>query len=393
MTIVAKTKQTIGSYTGSITRDDADNGATLPLDILVLIDLTNADVLQELPALAGLPVGSTVHVKTLGGFTVNRAIISVEGTEAEQLLGQGIFADEGTIALSGYSDYYTFKYMGDAFGGAEIWEVTNHDKDLADADKWAVRAATRVALPAFAVAGALHTQTLTGSINGALVVDGIDFEGAPSTEPVGGVLLGSETGANRQYHGLWHVINGGSAGTKWVLRRRVDFLYSSAAKVGGNVFVELGATNSGKIFAIPAGTVPGSQFEWTPIRAVGSGDFSDDQTANTSGAVTAVLLTIPKQAADTVMQFKVSVIAQDEGAGGEMQGYEHVVRCRWDDSADLTISQVDLRTSFEDQAPLSDAVTFVDNADAVDITVLGIGGQDISWRGQYEALFLTLGGG
>ncbi|MDP6423268.1 MAG: hypothetical protein QGG14_00880, partial [Planctomycetota bacterium] len=113
----------------------------------------------------------------------------------------------------------------------------------------------------------------------------------------------------------------------------------------------------------------------------GLDDFTSDSTTSTSGAVTSVIGSYTTVADDSVATMRAVVWAQDD-TSNDAQKYVIEVTIKRDNSSVVTVEAVDVLSQFEDQAPATDAVTFIVNGLDIDVTVLGIAGRGIEWRAQ-----------
>lgn len=131
--------------------------------------------------------------------------------------------------------------------------------------------------------------------------------------------------------------------------------------------------------------------EWSRVTdALAAAAAPGATNASTAGAATAVIATFPAQANGTVSKLRVSVISMDDAGSEPVQTYDYIVEIKRTSGGTTTVAYVKELAKFEQNAPPTDAVTFVLNAGAIDITVLGIATRDIEWKCQLESMFLTL---
>ena len=121
--------------------------------------------------------------------------------------------DSGTFAQS-----FEFLFLGDpgSLLGVNVWAVipaASFDVVRVVRNGFAriAEAVTTQPLPAFTPSGSGAAQILTANANGALMVEGVALG-------VGDLLLvASEQGADRQWHGLWRVTQEGDGSNPWIL--------------------------------------------------------------------------------------------------------------------------------------------------------------------------------
>jgi hypothetical protein len=106
--------------------------------------------------------------------------------------------------------------------------------------KASVKYATAAPLPSYTAAGSGVGKTLTGTANGALIVDGVAVSVSDR------ILVKDEGGGTSVHNGIYVVTATGDASNPYVLTRATDFDGTPGGEVssGNAVFVEGGATNA-----------------------------------------------------------------------------------------------------------------------------------------------------
>ena len=375
--------------------DQSNDGDTVAAGVLnVISNATNAVFGLKLPATAGLAIGTKIYfqIDTIDPYYV---VVSTEdrlGAGDEAIIGDGNELGQYHIVAGAQGDFQVFEYIG-AVQGSNTWLVGERSWSQASSHKQPVDLATVAALPAYSAMGSDENEILTASGNGELVVDGVTV--GLATDPWrGGVLLrhGSDGSDNK----LYQVVDPGDGSNPWILRPRADWRFEQHTKRGAEISVTGGNTLAGAVFMTTADKLVGGHGnlnDWVLNRPSGDlgneGPLSDDQTGSTTGTATDVLFSINTQDSSTTLRARVSVIGQDT-QDNKMQNYEIVVTIKRDSVDTVTVEQVDVISVLENQAPPTDAVTFVINGNDIDVTVLGITGRTIDWRGMHSTHFLTV---
>lgn len=238
-----KTSETVA------TKTQANDGETFTVGTLWIAELDSGagDWEGMLPEISNnnLRDGDVVEI-IVSGHSAGIARLQVSRQGGDTIVGGMGVGNSALTSLYLQGQYDLVRFTADKANFE--WHVQGLTRDYGTALKWPCIAATTEALPTFNAVGSGAEQTLTATANGELVIDGLpaSFYGAADFRE--GILVAAENGSNRTYHGAWDLVDAGSAGTPWILRRRTDFATARCTAAGVQVYVTSGLINGGRVF-------------------------------------------------------------------------------------------------------------------------------------------------
>jgi hypothetical protein len=381
------------AYTAFELNTEANDGETVDVAKLYII-AESADMGLRLPATGGISIGDSVFFMMAGSG--KRIVIETNdrfGVGDEAIIGEGTTGSQYFLIAGESGARFMFRYTGTG-AGVPVWEVTSLDVPFT-APARVVEQATASALPAYTPSGTDEDAILTADANGALIIDGQPAQVSDALK--GGVLVKNETGGDAGNNGVMQVLQVGDGSNPWILRKRIDWHFSDVIALGATISVSatngFGGSNEGKTYVVRPGSSVSNQLPESFKERSRIEDLSGDGWGFTSGVATDVTTSIQTLANDTAVSVRVRTIAQDD-TSNEMAVYVDEVAIKRNGAGVVTVEVVaPVVAPFEDFTPATDAVTYVVNGSAVDITVLGTVGHDVEWRSQFAATYLPLGGG
>ena len=269
-----------GPFNEAFLKTEANNGETMEIGkSYVFLAQAGSDVDLNLPDGSGVAIGSSITcvLATAGG--IDRAVFTNLGGDI--IVGLGSSGAPG-LKLQGDTRIVEFVFFGSLLG-APTWLAISGGEPANRSSRITAECATTVPLPTFTSAGSGPDQILTATANGALIVDGV----SPQQDFRDGVLVASEIGADRQFHGVYDLLEPGDGATPWKLRRRTDWALNGNVLPGTTVFVQSGTFNKGKAYISPSGINIGDTFDWiiNDPAAVAEQTLTDGATITYDGSI------------------------------------------------------------------------------------------------------------